>query len=38
VDPKTPKEIFEYWNKAIERIKAARERFGDEIKPGAYRP
>ncbi len=38
VDPKTPKEIFEYWDKAIGRIKAARDRFGDEIKPGEYKP
>jgi phosphoenolpyruvate carboxykinase (GTP) len=36
-DPNTPKEIFDYWDRAITRIKAARERFGDEIKPGVYK-
>lgn len=37
MDPNTPSEIFDYWDAAIKKIKAARDQFGDEIKPGAYR-
>jgi len=36
MDPNTPAEIFEYWDAAIARIKAARDQFGDQIKPGDY--
>jgi len=36
MDPNTPKEIYDYWDGAIAKIKAAREKFGDEIKPGCY--
>ncbi|MBN1757685.1 MAG: phosphoenolpyruvate carboxykinase (GTP) [Chitinispirillaceae bacterium] len=37
MDPDTPKEIFDYWNETIEKIKTAREQFGDEIKPGDFK-
>jgi phosphoenolpyruvate carboxykinase (GTP) len=37
MDPDTPQEIFEYWDEAIEKIKKARDAYGDEIKPGDYR-
>jgi phosphoenolpyruvate carboxykinase (GTP) len=37
MDPGTPKEIFEYWDAAIAKIGAAKEKYGDEIKPGAYK-
>lgn len=37
MDPKTPAEIFEYWDAAIARIKVAKEIFGDQIKPGDYK-
>lgn len=36
MDSNTPKEVFDYWNAEIERIKAAREKYGDLIKPGEY--
>ncbi|MDD3521267.1 MAG: phosphoenolpyruvate carboxykinase (GTP) [Actinomycetota bacterium] len=36
MDPGTPKEIFDYWDSAIEKIKAARDKYGNEIKPGDY--
>ncbi|MDD2440596.1 MAG: phosphoenolpyruvate carboxykinase (GTP) [Clostridiaceae bacterium] len=36
MDPGTPKDIFAYWDATIERIKAARARYGDLIKPGQY--
>ncbi len=36
MDPNTPAEIFEHWDAAIARIKAARDQFGDQIKPGDY--
>ena len=36
MDAETPKEIFEYWDAAIAKISAARETYGDEIKPGSY--
>jgi len=36
-DPGTPKEIFDYWNTAIDKIKAAKEKYGDEIRPGFYK-
>ncbi|HOA85499.1 MAG TPA: phosphoenolpyruvate carboxykinase domain-containing protein, partial [Bacillota bacterium] len=35
-DPNTPKEIFDYWDAAIAKIAAAKEKYGDEILPGAY--
>ncbi|MGI6716912.1 MAG: phosphoenolpyruvate carboxykinase (GTP) [Eubacteriales bacterium] len=37
MDPNTPKELFEYWDAAIAKIQAAKEKFGDEIKPGDYK-
>ncbi len=37
MDPNTPAEIFAYWDAAIEKIAAARDQFGDVIKPGAYK-
>ncbi len=37
MDANTPKEIFDYWDAAIEKITAIREKFGDEIKPGDYK-
>jgi phosphoenolpyruvate carboxykinase (GTP) len=36
MDPDTPREIFAYWDAAITKIRAARDRFGDLIKPGDY--
>jgi phosphoenolpyruvate carboxykinase (GTP) len=36
MDPHTPQEIFDYWDTMIEKIKAAKEKFGDLIKPGDY--
>ncbi|MGI6167869.1 MAG: phosphoenolpyruvate carboxykinase (GTP) [Eubacteriales bacterium] len=35
-DPNTPKEIFDYWDAAIAKIAAAKEKYGDEILPGTY--
>jgi len=37
MDADTPQEIFDYWDAAIAKISAAKEKFGDEIKPGEYR-
>lgn len=37
MDANTPKEIFEYWDTAIARIRAAKEKYGDEIKPGTFK-
>jgi phosphoenolpyruvate carboxykinase (GTP) len=37
MDAEAPKELFEYWDAAIEKIKAARAKYGDEIKPGDYK-
>jgi phosphoenolpyruvate carboxykinase (GTP) len=37
MDSNTPKDIFEYWDAAIAKITAAKEKFGDEIKPGDYK-
>ncbi len=37
MDADTPQEIFAYWDAAIAKINAAKETFGDEIKPGAYK-
>ncbi|MDD5603623.1 MAG: phosphoenolpyruvate carboxykinase (GTP) [Eubacteriales bacterium] len=36
-DPGTPAAIFDYWDNAIEKIKTARGKYGDEIKPGNYK-
>ncbi len=36
-DPNTPKEIYDYWDAVIAKIAAAKEKYGDEILPGAYR-
>ncbi len=37
MDANTPREIFEYWDGAIAKIKAAKEKYGDEIKPGNFK-
>lgn len=37
MDANTPKEIFAYWDAAIAKIKAAKDTYGDEIKPGAFK-
>ncbi len=37
MDANTPKEIFAYWDAAIAKIRAAKEKYGDEIKPGDYK-
>ncbi len=37
MDKNTPKEIYDAWDAAIEKIKAARDKYGDEIKPGDYK-
>jgi phosphoenolpyruvate carboxykinase (GTP) len=37
MDADTPQEIFAYWDAAIARIAAAREKYGDQIKPGVYK-
>jgi len=37
MDENTPKEIIEYWDAAIAKISAAHEKYGDEIKPGAFK-
>jgi len=37
MDPDTPKEIFKYWDAAIEKISAAKEKYGDQIKPGDFK-
>ena len=37
MDANTPKEIFEYWDTAIDKIRAAKEKYGDEIKPGTFK-
>ena len=36
MDAGTPKEIIDYWDDAIAKIKAARDKYGDEIGPGDY--
>lgn len=37
MDPHTPQLLFQKWDAAIEKIKAAQEKYGDVIKPGAYK-
>jgi phosphoenolpyruvate carboxykinase (GTP) len=37
MDAATPKEIFDYWDATIAKIAAAKEKYGDEIKPGDYK-
>ena len=37
LDPGTPQEIFDYWDAAIKKISAARDNYGDEIKPGDFK-
>lgn len=36
MDPNTVPEIFDYWDAIIKKIKAAKDQYGDEIKPGTY--
>jgi len=37
MDPGTPDEIFEYWDAAIKRIGAAKDKYGDLILPGNFK-
>ncbi|HZK39305.1 MAG TPA: phosphoenolpyruvate carboxykinase (GTP) [Clostridia bacterium] len=37
MDADTPQEIYDYWDATIAKIEQAREKFGDEIKPGDYK-
>ncbi len=37
MDADTPKELFAYWDGAIARIKAAKDKYGDQIAPGAFK-
>ena len=37
MDADTPQEIYDYWDAAIAKISAAKEKYGDEIKPGDYK-
>ena len=37
MDPKTPRELYDYWNKAIERIQSAMLEYGEKIRPGTYK-
>ncbi len=37
MDAATPKEIFAYWDATIQKIEAARAKYGDQIKPGMYK-
>ncbi len=37
MDPNTPAEIFEYWDAAIAKIQAAKEKYGNLIKPGEFK-
>ncbi len=37
MDPGTPDEIFEYWDAAIVRINAAKDKYGDLILPGDFK-
>ena len=36
MDPNTPQELYDYWDAAIAKISAVKEKYGDEIKPGEY--
>ncbi len=37
MDKNTPQEIYDYWDAAIAKIAKARDEFGDEILPGAFK-
>ncbi len=37
IDPGTPAEIFAYWEQMEKKILAAKAKYGDEIKPGAFK-
>ena len=37
MDPHTPEVLFQKWDSAISKIKAAKEKYGDIIKPGDYK-
>lgn len=37
MDANCPKEIFDAWDQAIEKISAAKTQFGDKIKPGDFK-
>ncbi|MBE0601989.1 MAG: phosphoenolpyruvate carboxykinase (GTP), partial [Firmicutes bacterium] len=37
MDAATPDEIFAYWDAAIDKINAAKAKYGDQIKPGVYK-
>ncbi len=36
MDADAPKELFEYWDAAIKKIKATQTKYGDQIKPGDF--
>jgi phosphoenolpyruvate carboxykinase (GTP) len=37
MDEHVPQEIYDYWDTAVARIQAVKEKYGDEIKPGDYK-
>ena len=37
MDPDTPQELYQKWDAAVEKIKAAAAQYGDVIKPGDYK-
>jgi phosphoenolpyruvate carboxykinase (GTP) len=37
MDAHTPAELFDKWEAAIAKIKAAQEKYGNVIKPGDYK-
>lgn len=37
MDPKTPAELYDYWNKTIKKIGANMLQYGENIKPGDYK-
>jgi len=37
MDANTHQDIFDYWDAAIKKIEAAKEKYGDEIKPGDFK-
>jgi phosphoenolpyruvate carboxykinase (GTP) len=37
MDENTPAELYAYWDEAIAKIEAVREKYGDEVLPGQYK-
>jgi len=37
MDEHVPQDIYDYWDTAVARIQAVKEKYGDEIKPGDYK-